>query len=73
MRPLEIDCAEANWKLLLKRNLQEGIEVDLLNLNYNVDGQFCTILAIAHSMTLRYNSRTMAWLFKKPSADVRVL
>lgn len=44
MKPLKIDCAEANWKTLLKQ-----------------------------SMTLRYNARTKAWLFKKPSAPIRVL
>jgi len=50
MRPLKIDCAEANRKVLLKRNLQEGIEVDLENLDYAVDGVLCEILAMSHSM-----------------------
>lgn len=73
MRPLKIDCAEANRKVLLKRNLQEGIEVDLENLDYAVDGVLCEILAMSHSMTLPYNARNKAWLFKKPSAPLRVL
>ena len=73
MKPLRIDCAEENWKVLLKRNLQDGIEVDLDNLDYGVDGVLCEILAMAHSMTLRYNSRTKSWLFKKPSAPLRVV
>jgi hypothetical protein len=47
MRPLKIEGTEANWKVLLRRNFQEGIEVDLSNLDYNVDGQFCEILAMA--------------------------
>ncbi len=68
MRPLRLDCSERNWKVLLKRNLQEGIEADLDNLDYAVDGVFCEILAMSHSMTLRYNSRNRSWVFKKPSA-----
>ena len=40
MRPLKMDCAQANWKVLVKQNLQEGIEVDLDNLDYAVDGVF---------------------------------
>lgn len=47
MRPLKIDCAEANWKVLLKRNLQEGIEVDMDNSDYAVDGVLCEILAMS--------------------------
>jgi hypothetical protein len=73
MKPIIIDCAEANWKVLLKRNLQEGVEVDLGNFDYDVDGVFCEILAMAHSMTLRYNSRTKSWLFKKQAAPFRAL
>ena len=73
MRPLSIDCADANWKVLLKRNLQSGIEVDLENLDYNVDGVLCEVLAMAHSMTLRYNARTKSWVFKKQSAPFRVI
>jgi hypothetical protein len=73
MKPLKIDCAEAKWKTLLKRNLQEGVEVDLENLDYDADGVLCEVLAMSHSMTLRYNTRTKAWLFKKPSAPLRVV
>jgi len=73
MKPLRIDCAEEDWKVLLKRNLQDGIEADLDNLDYNVDGVFCEIVAMAHSMTLRYSARTKSWLFKKPSAALRVV
>lgn len=68
MRPLKIDCAEANWQVLLKRNLQERIEVDLENLDYASDGVLCEVLALSHSMTLRYNARNKTWVFKKPSA-----
>jgi hypothetical protein len=65
MRPLKIDCADGNWKMFLKRNLQEGIEVDLLGLDYLVDGQFCEILAISHSMTLRLDVRNKVGSFRK--------
>ena len=47
--------------------------MDLGNLDYAVDGVFCEILAMAHAMTLRYNARSKAWLFKKASSPVRGL
>ena len=77
MRPLKIDCTNGNWKILLKRNLQEGIEVDLLHPDYVADGQFCELLAMSHSMTLRLDTRKKAALFRKirPShgANVHIL
>ena len=71
MRPLKIDCSDANWKTLLKRNLQDGIEVELLGFDYAVEGQFCEILAISHSMSFRLNFKEKAGMFKKtaPVAD----
>lgn len=74
MRPLRIDCSEANWKVLLKRNLQDGIEADLDNWDYAADGVFCEILAMSHSKTLRYNARNKSRVFKKPlAAGLKVL
>jgi hypothetical protein len=52
--------------MLLKRNLQEGVEVDLLNVDYSVDGLFCEMLAISHSMTLRLDVRNRVGKFRKP-------
>jgi hypothetical protein len=69
MKPLKIDCADENWKSLLKRNLQEGIEVTLDNFSYTADGQFCELLAISHSMSFRLDVRNKAGHFtKRPSA-----
>ncbi len=65
MRPLKIECANPNWKILLKTNLQEGIEVDLLDLDYLTDWQFCETVAIAHSMTLRLDTRQKMGKFRK--------
>ena len=65
MKPLTINCAEEGWKALLKRNLQDGIEVTLDNFDYAIDGQFCEILAISHSMTLKLDVRNKAGLFRK--------
>jgi hypothetical protein len=65
MRALIINCAEEGWKALLKRNLQDGIQVTLDNLDYAIDGQFCEILAISHSMTLKLDVRNKAGLFRK--------
>jgi hypothetical protein len=70
MRPLKIDCAENNWKILLKRNLQEEIEVDLLNFDYSIDGLFFEMLAISHSMTLRLDAQNSVGKFRKPPPAV---
>jgi hypothetical protein len=71
MRPLKIDCGSADWKKLLKRNLQEGIEVELLGLDYEADGLLCEILAISHSMTFRLDFRKKSAIFRKivPASD----
>jgi hypothetical protein len=69
MKPLNIDCADKDWKALLKRNLQEGIEVTLDNFYYTEDGQFCELLAMSHSMNFRLDVRNKAGHFtKRPSA-----
>jgi hypothetical protein len=57
MKPLNNDCAEKDWRTLLKRNLQDGIEVTLDNFDYSIDGQFCEILAISHALTFRLDIR----------------
>ena len=71
MRPLKIDCSGENWKTFLKRNLQDGIEVELLGFDYAADGHFCEILAISHSMTFRLDFKKKTGVFKKiaPVAD----
>ena len=65
MKPLTIDCADKNWKSLLKRNLQEGIKVTLGNFDYTVDGQFCELLALSHCMSFRLDARNHAGRFRK--------
>jgi len=70
IRPIEIDCAEKNWETLLKRNLQEGIEIDLLGLDDSADGLFCEVLAGSHSMTLRLDVRNSVGKFRKPPPAV---
>jgi hypothetical protein len=71
MRPLKIECANPNWKIALKKNLQEGIEVDLLDLDYLADWQFCDIVAFAHSMTMRLDTRQKTGKFRRcgPPSD----
>lgn len=65
MKPLIIDCADANWKPLLKRNLQDGIEVTLDSFDYTADGQFCELLAFTHAMIFRLNVRNKTGHFTK--------
>jgi hypothetical protein len=65
MRPLKIEYANPNWKIALKKNLQEGIEVDLLDLDYLADWQFCEMVALSHSMILRLDTRNKMGKFRK--------
>ena len=67
MKPLRIDCADANWKSLLKRNLQDRVEVNLDNFDYTTDGQFCELLALSHSMDFRLDVRNKVGRFTKRS------
>ena len=66
MRPLKIDCSKKNWKALLKRNLQDGIEVNLLDLNYSMDAPFCEMLAMADSTSVRLDTRDRIAKLRKP-------
>lgn len=69
MEPLKISCADRDWKLLLKRNLQEGIEVTLDSFYYTEEGQFCEMLALSHSMDFRLDVRSKTGHFtNRPSA-----
>jgi hypothetical protein len=65
MKPIIINCCDHDWKILLKRNLQEGIEATLDNFDYTTDGEFCELLALAHSMTFRLDVKNKAGRFKK--------
>ena len=65
MKPLRIDCAQEQWKSLLKRNLQDHIEVTLDSFDYTSDGQFCDLLALSHSMDFRLDVRNKAGRFTK--------
>ena len=68
MQPARIDCADKDWKMLLKTRLQEGCEVDLANFYYTENGQFCETLAFSHSMQFRLDARNSAGFFRKRSA-----
>jgi hypothetical protein len=68
MKPLKIDCANENWKPLLKRNLQDGIEATLDKFDYTADGQLCELLAVSHSMNFRLDVRNKVGHFTKRSS-----
>lgn len=63
---IRIDCAQENWRTLLKRNLQDEIEVDLENLDYETCGEFCELLAVSHSMSFRLDARNRVGKFRNP-------
>jgi hypothetical protein len=65
MRTVRIDCVDKDWKMLLKKNLQDGDEVDLIDFDYTLDGPFCEMLAIAHSMRFTIRPESKAGFFKK--------
>jgi hypothetical protein len=70
MKPLKIDCADENWTALLKRNLQDGIEVTLNGFDYTADAQLCELLAVSHSMNFRLDVRNKAGHFTKRTPAV---
>jgi len=57
MTPIVIGCKAPNGKNVLKVNLQDGIEADLVNFDYTVDGHFCELLAVSHSMRLKLDAK----------------
>lgn len=62
---VELDCAEEDWKSRLKENLQDFLEVNLKNFDYQNDGAFCELLALAHLIPFRidYRQRTAYFSF----------
>ena len=70
MKPLNLDCRNKDWKTLLKRNLQDGIEVTLDNCDYATEGQFLEVLAISHSMSFRLDVRKKTGSFRKSATVV---
>ncbi len=70
MKLLRIDCTDEDWKALLKRNLQDRIEVTLENFDYTTNGQFCELLALSHSMDFRLDVRNKAGRFTKRPTTV---
>ena len=69
MKPVQIDCSNSGWKPFLKHSLQDGHDVDLKNFDYTIDGQFCEMLAMAHSVMFNlYASHNSGSFRKRPSA-----
>jgi hypothetical protein len=64
MNPIIISCKACDWKNVLKVNLQEGIEADLTDLDYTVDGHFCELIAASHPMRLKLDVRNHAGFFR---------
>jgi hypothetical protein len=63
--PTRINCIAPDWRNVLKTNLQEGLEVELINFDYTLNGQFCEMLAMAHRMRLELDVKNKAGFFKK--------
>lgn len=67
-QPVSINCANREWKPFLKQSLQERREVDLLNFDYTVDGQFCEMLALSHHVIFTLDvKRNIGFFRKKPA------
>ena len=64
MNSIIISCKASDWRNVLKVNLQDGIEADLTNFDYTVDGHFCELLAAAHSMRLRLDVKNSTGFFR---------
>jgi hypothetical protein len=68
MNTVLIDCNGPLWRNALKANLQEGNEVDLVNIEYTVEGAFCELLAFSHGMTFQLDVKNSAGSFRKRTA-----
>ena len=64
MTPIIISCKASDWKNVLKVNLQEGIEADLTSFDYTVDGHFCELLAVSHSMRFKLDAKNNTGFFR---------
>jgi len=67
MNPIVINCKASDWKNVLKVNLQDGREADLTNFDYTIDGHFCELLAVSHSMRLQLDAKNNTGLFRRIS------
>jgi hypothetical protein len=52
---------------VLKVNLQDGKEADLTNFDYTIDGHFCELIAVSHSMRLQLDAKNNTGLFRRIS------
>ena len=68
-RAVRINCKDKDWPTLLKNNLQEGLEVDLINFDYSLDGHICELLAVTHNRRFELDSKNSAGFFKKRKPD----
>jgi hypothetical protein len=64
MRIVTIDCKAPLWRNALESNLQEGNEVDLLNIDYTIDGVFCESLASSYGMTFTLDAKNSTGAFR---------
>jgi len=67
MSPIIISCKASDWKNVLKVNLQDGIEADLIDFDYTLDGHFCELLAAAHSMRFKLDAQNNTGSFRRIS------
>lgn len=61
---VKIDCAQDDWKNILKNAIQEGNEAELVNFDYSINGQFCAELTISHALQFVLDPKERAGFFK---------
>ena len=66
--PTAINCMSRDWRADLKSALQDGLEVDLKNFDYTIDGALCEALAQSHDMVFRLNAAACMGHFRKKPA-----
>jgi len=65
MNLVTIRCTETDWRHILEHNLEDGLEVELLKLNWECDADYCRGLARKHSMTFELTKEHNYGVFKK--------
>ena len=60
-----VDCTELDWRRTLKQHLEEGTEVDLMHLDYTMDGEICERFANSHGMGFEWDAAGNVGRFRR--------
>jgi hypothetical protein len=65
MRHVRINCAQDNWKNILKNAVEDGVEAELINFDYSANGRICELLVMTHALHFVFDPKAHAGFLKK--------